>query len=70
MAMMMTVTAMMHRGICWNDGSCQHNKCNGPKDQVANLHEYLLPLRYFVFRNSQLVNEAYSPTAILPISKK
>jgi uncharacterized protein len=37
MAMMMTVV-MTHRGICRNNGSRQHNECNGSEHQVANLH--------------------------------
>lgn len=56
----MTTVTMMHSSIRRSNSSGQHDKCDGTKNQIANLHRYFLSLRYFIFRNSQLVNEAYS----------
>ena len=41
MAMMMTVTMVMHRSIGWNSSSRQHHQCNRTKYEIANLHGFL-----------------------------
>jgi hypothetical protein len=42
MAMMMTVTMVMHRSVGRNSSSRQYNQRDGTKNQVANLHGFPL----------------------------